>query len=249
LASACATCCSPQAPPTPPGGLKTNTKASTANSGVPLAPANDLYLVDGTEPGACRVSWRCVYAGDELSVVAEAVAGARAGIRSSDSLGEKSPLLRTAAAAASRHGNGRWTIRKADIYSPSFCSNRPGRVLGSLWLHATGAKTAAEVFDSAKHAEDTCTWIVRVVGFAMLLMGSTLVLEPVRVAVKLLPFLGSIASVSIFLVSCVFATVCCSGVTGAAYILVRPVLGVLILAVAGTVAFGVGCLAEKNNAP
>ena len=99
-------------------------------------------------------------------------------------------------------------------------------------LLADGVRDAADLFASARSANATLCWILRLVGFLMMYFGLSAVLKPLSVLADVIPILGSIigfvSSVGAFAVAapCAIATI------AVAWLFYRPVLGVALLAAA-----------------
>jgi hypothetical protein len=61
---------------------------------------------------------------------------------------------------------------------------------GDIALVSYGAKSADEMFTAARTANTTFTWVLRLVGFALLFVGIRSVLRPLEVAADVVPILG-----------------------------------------------------------
>ena len=100
-----------------------------------------------------------------------------------------------------------------------------------------GVVDMEQMFESARSANAMFTWIVRLAGFLLMFFGLSKVLKPLSVLADVLPILGDIVGWGIGLVAGVVALVCSLVTIGIAWIFYRPVLGVLLLVVAGAIAF------------
>jgi len=112
-------------------------------------------------------------------------------------------------------------------------------------LLCDGAKDAAEMFEDARDANSVFTWIVRIVGFLLMFFGLSMVLKPLSVLADVLPFLGNVVEIGVGLVAGVLALVCSLVTIAVAWIFYRPVLAVLLLALA---AGGIFLLWKKRQA-
>ena len=96
-----------------------------------------------------------------------------------------------------------------------------------------GVADAAEMFESARTGNAVLTWFLRIVGFMIMCLGLKKVLAPLSTIGDVLPFLGSILSVGLGFVAGVIAFVCALVTIAVAWIFYRPVVGVILLVVAG----------------
>lgn len=100
-----------------------------------------------------------------------------------------------------------------------------------------GVKDAAEMFEAARSANTMMTWIVRLVGFLLMYIGISMVLKPLSVLADVLPILGDIVGIGTGLVAGVVAFVCALVTIAIAWIFYRPVLGIVLLVLAGAALF------------
>lgn len=99
----------------------------------------------------------------------------------------------------------------------------------TIFLTAAGEKTAAEMFDSAKSANTTMTWIIRGVGTLAILIGFRLMFSIVGVLGDVIPFIGDVFRFATGLASLALTFVLAPLVMSIAWIAYRPVLGLTIL--------------------
>ncbi len=118
-----------------------------------------------------------------------------------------------------------------------------GQMTGNLVPHQTragdplaflqgGMQSAESMFATAVAANVRMTWILRFVGFFVMFAGFGMVFKPLAVLADVLPFLGDIMRLGTGMLAGVLA--CSLSLTTIAngWIFFRPVLGVLLLAVA-----------------
>ncbi len=104
----------------------------------------------------------------------------------------------------------------------------------------SGQKTAELMFQHAKSENVYLTWGLRLGGFALMLFGFTLILNPLSVFADVVPFFGGIVGVGTGLISAVLAFAGSLIVIAIAWLAVRPLLGgALLLTAAGALVFGV----------
>ena len=113
-------------------------------------------------------------------------------------------------------------------------------------LLQTGIFNADNMFETAIKENSVITWVIRFLGFGLMFLGSLLVFNPLSVLVDVIPFLGNIVGAGVFLVA-LFISIAFSLLTiSAAWIIYRPVLGVLLLIVTGALVFGLKLLSNRN---
>ena len=148
-------------------------------------------------------------------------------------------------ATQARIGDMRVTFRVVYPHDISIVSKQKGdtfvpylaKTKKTVDLLQDGVAEMAEMFEAARDANAMFTWIVRFAGFLLMFFGLSMVLKPLSVLADVLPILGDIVGWGIGLVSGVVALVCSLVTIAIAWIFYRPVLGVLLLAVAGAIAF------------
>ena len=94
-----------------------------------------------------------------------------------------------------------------------------------------GVKDAAEMFESARSANATLTWILRLVGFLLMFFGLSMVLKPLSVLADVLPILGDIVEIGIGLVAGLIALACALVTIGIAWVYYRPLIGIPLVVV------------------
>jgi hypothetical protein len=114
---------------------------------------------------------------------------------------------------------------------------------GDVLLFKQGNYTAVEMFDAAENENKATAWLLRFAGFGVMSLGLWLVLRPIEVFADIIPILGDIIGCGISFISILFASIL-SGITmSLAWLIYRPVLGAIVLAVfvvvIGCCAFGV----------
>lgn len=108
-----------------------------------------------------------------------------------------------------------------------------------LQLVSNGKKTADEMFSDAEASNAALTWVLRVVGWLMMFIGLTMIFKPLSVVADVIPLIGSAIGAAAGVVA-FFLSAFLSLVTIAiAWVLARPILGILLLLVAGVMFAGV----------
>jgi hypothetical protein len=112
-------------------------------------------------------------------------------------------------------------------------------------LAKPGVVSAAELFREKQHEENIFTWILRGVGFFVMLVGLLLIAGPLSMVLAFLPFLAGIAETAAFLVALTLALPATLLVIAIAWITHRPVLGIGLLLAAGALLYGFRRLHKK----
>lgn len=103
----------------------------------------------------------------------------------------------------------------------------------SLCTLVTGTESMDAMFQSKKSSNKTMSWVLRILGIILLYIGFKMIFEFLVTILKVLPFLASIAnlgtSIAAFALTFVWALV----VIAIGWLFYRPVLGILLLALAG----------------
>jgi hypothetical protein len=103
---------------------------------------------------------------------------------------------------------------------------------GTIELLQTGTVTANAMFKKAEQDNAILTWILRVVGFFLMFAGLSMMFKVLSVAADLLPFLGSIIGAGTGMIAFLIAAVLSLITIAVAWIVFRPLLGIVLLAVA-----------------
>ncbi len=93
-------------------------------------------------------------------------------------------------------------------------------------LTQTGVHSAAAMFEQAKFDEAVLTWIMRAVGYVVMLIGVALMVGPIVWLASVLPFLGSIASVASVGLAFLVATPLTLATIAVAWLAYRPLIAV-----------------------
>ncbi|MEE2828515.1 MAG: TMEM43 family protein [Myxococcota bacterium] len=125
-------------------------------------------------------------------------------------------------------------------FKPYLTSN--GR---SISLLSPGTRSAQEMFDAAQQANVLMTWLIRGVAFLFLFLGLRLLLGPVAVLGDKVPFVGSLITGALTLFCFLAATIFWFGAVALAWIVARPLIGILLLIIAVGALVGMIVLAKK----
>lgn len=118
----------------------------------------------------------------------------------------------------------------------------------SLLLVDEGTRSAAEMFKSAETANTALTWVLRVVGFFLMFAGLAMVFKPISVVADVVPFIGSALGVGLGVFSFLIAAPLSLVTIAVAWFFYRPLLGIVLLVLAGAGIFGLVSLSKKRKA-
>ena len=97
-------------------------------------------------------------------------------------------------------------------------------------LADAGVVPAAVMFKEKAHEESVFTWILRAVGFVLMLVGFLLMSSPLGVVLGVIPLLESIAEAGAFLIALIVSVPLTLIVIAAAWIAHRPLIGIGLIA-------------------
>jgi len=107
----------------------------------------------------------------------------------------------------------------------------------ALLLVREGTMDAAQMFDAAQADNVTMTWVLRFLGWFMMFAGLGLVFRPVAVIGDRFAFLGTLAGAGLALSAFLIASTLSLFTIAVSWLFFRPVMGILLLAVAGGLGF------------
>jgi Transmembrane protein 43 len=99
-------------------------------------------------------------------------------------------------------------------------------------LVEAGTVSAPQMFAHALEANRLLTWIMRGAGFVAMFFGGMLLLGPISALAHVLPFLGSLVEIGFAIVAFFLSAIVSMLVIATAWIVYRPILGVVLIAAA-----------------
>ena len=99
-------------------------------------------------------------------------------------------------------------------------------------LLSDGVKSREEMFADAQSANTFMCWILRLVGFLLMLFGIKAVLKPISVLGDVLPFVGDILEIGIGIVAFAIAAPCALVTIAIAWLFYRPLVAIPLLVAA-----------------
>ena len=108
---------------------------------------------------------------------------------------------------------------------------------GTIELLVTGTHSAEAMFQQAQKSNSIMTWVLRGVGFIVMLIGFQLILAPLSIFAYVLPILGSIVGVGTGLIASLIAGIFSFLTIAIAWFVYRPLLSIILLIIAGGIGF------------
>ncbi len=103
---------------------------------------------------------------------------------------------------------------------------------GTIELLQVGVHTADAMIQAAQASNKVLTWILRLVGFILMMAGLNLIFRPLSVVADVLPIAGTIVGAGTGLVSFLLAALGSLITIAIAWIVYRPLLGVILVVIA-----------------
>jgi hypothetical protein len=103
---------------------------------------------------------------------------------------------------------------------------------GSIELLQVGVRTADAMIRKAQESNTMLTWILRLVGFILMLVGLNMIFKPLSVFTDVLPILGSIVGAGTGIISLLLAAILSLITIAIAWIVYRPLLGIVLIVIA-----------------
>jgi hypothetical protein len=109
-------------------------------------------------------------------------------------------------------------------------------------LIAVGSVPAKVMFQHAEEENVTMTWVLRLIGVVLMLIGFTFVLRPLAVAGSVIPLLGDVIGAGTFLVALVCTVAIAPIVIAFGWLWYRPLIGIAVLVVGVAATWGLSRL-------
>lgn len=120
--------------------------------------------------------------------------------------------------------------------------------LGTIELLQTGTVSAETMFQKEQEGNTLLTWILRLVGFVMMLFGLQLVASPLSVLASIIPLLGDIVGAGTGIIALALALPLTLVTIALAWLAYRPLIGIpLLLLAVGSVFLGVKQLLKSRK--
>lgn len=103
----------------------------------------------------------------------------------------------------------------------------------TISLMANSIQTPELMFKNAQSANARLTWLIRIGGFLLMLIGLSMIFRPLSVLADVIPVLGNIVGAGATMVSWLIALPCTLITIAVAWLFYRPVVGITLLVIAG----------------
>ena len=103
---------------------------------------------------------------------------------------------------------------------------------GSIELLQMGIQSSASMIQKAQESNALLTWILRLVGVVLMLIGLNLIFKPLSVLADVVPIFGSIVGFGTGLLALLLSSILSLLTIAIAWIVYRPLLGIILLIVA-----------------
>jgi hypothetical protein len=107
-----------------------------------------------------------------------------------------------------------------------------------LLIVRSGNLSAAEMFRAEEQSNVVITWVLRVLGAGLMLLGFSLILAPLVVVADIVPLIGDVLGAGTFLVSLALTAVLAPSIIAIAWLFYRPLVSLAVLAVGIALGFG-----------
>lgn len=107
----------------------------------------------------------------------------------------------------------------------------------TISLISAGTLTAEMMFQQEERNNMILTWVLRIVGVFVMFLGISMVLKPLSVLADVIPILGDLVEMGTSLIAVTIALPLSLITIAMAWVFYRPVLGILVLVVAGIVGY------------
>ena len=152
-------------------------------------------------------------------------------------------------------GDIRVRFRVVEPHDISICEKQVGDTLApwtasnkkTISLQEDGIHDAEAMFASAQSANTMMTWILRLVGFLVMLFGVRMVLAPLSVLVDVIPVLRTIVSAGVGAIAFLVSGVCSLFVIAVAWLFFRPLLAIALIVVAAALIGALVALVLKKK--
>ena len=158
-------------------------------------------------------------------------------------------------AANPQVGDIRVRFRVVEPHDISICEKQVGDTLApwtasnkkTFALQKDGVVDAEAMFASAQSSNTMMTWILRLVGFLVMLFGVRMVLAPLSVLVDVIPVIRTVVSMGVGMIAFVVSASCSLLVIAVAWFFYRPVLSITLLVLAAALVGALVALKKKKN--
>lgn len=132
-------------------------------------------------------------------------------------------------------------VQQGDTFAPY--KAKSGNQIMEL---VVGQKSAAEMFQQMEDSNNLMTWVLRAVGFFLMFLGLTLMMNPLSVLADVVPLFGNLVGFGTGLIAFMLATALSLVTIAIGWIAYRPLLGLSLLALAFVAVVAVVALLRRK---
>lgn len=107
----------------------------------------------------------------------------------------------------------------------------------TIQMLETGSKSSQAMFQTAHDNNKIMTWVLRLVGFALMFIGFCLLMKPLSVLADVVPLFGNIVEAGTGIIALLLSGTISFTVIAVAWIFYRPLIGIPLIVLAGVAAF------------
>lgn len=121
---------------------------------------------------------------------------------------------------------------------------------GEIELLQTGTHSSEAMIEQAQASNKATTWLLRAIGFVLMLVGLNMVFRPLSVLADVVPFIGRLVGAGTGLIAFLAALACSTVTMAIAWLVYRPLLGIGLLVMAAVITIvAVRTLKKQSPAP
>lgn len=117
----------------------------------------------------------------------------------------------------------------------------------ALLMVSAGTVTAEKMFEDAQSANVVITWILRLVGLIVMIIGFALIMAPLSVLAAVIPFLGRLVGMGTGIIAFVLGILLTTITIAVAWFWYRPILSIIIVAVGFAISWGITRLGRSRQ--
>ncbi|MBX3576867.1 MAG: TMEM43 family protein [Rhizobiaceae bacterium] len=117
----------------------------------------------------------------------------------------------------------------------------------ALLMVSEGTVTADKMFEDAQTANTVITWILRLVGLIVMIIGFALIMAPLSVLAAVIPFLGRLVGMGTGIIAFVLGILLTSVTIAVAWFWYRPIVSIIVIAVGFAIAWGITRLGRNRQ--
>jgi hypothetical protein len=117
----------------------------------------------------------------------------------------------------------------------------------ALLMVVAGTVSAEQMFADAQSANTMITWILRLVGLIVMIIGFAMMMAPLSVVAAFIPFLGRLVGTGTGIIAFVLGIVVTTITIAVAWFWYRPIVSLIVIAVGFAIAYGITWFARSRQ--